>query len=64
MRTAADRLIRDDTRGQPGEQAVRDHLAIILGTESEYLERMDGIVGLFEREAPNGSAGWFGPVGS
>ena len=64
MRTAADRLIRDDARGQPGATAVRDHLAIILGTESEYLERMDRIVGLFEREARTGSAGWSGPAGS
>ncbi|MFI5455979.1 MAG: type IV pili methyl-accepting chemotaxis transducer N-terminal domain-containing protein [Isosphaerales bacterium] len=51
MRTAADRLIRDEARGQPGEPAARDDLAIILGAEGEYLERMDRVVGLFEREA-------------
>ncbi len=51
MRTAAERLIRDDTRGQPDSPAARDDLAAILGAEAEYLERMDKVVGLFEREA-------------
>jgi len=51
MRAAADGLIRDEARRQPGEPAARDELAIILGAEAEYLERMDKVVGLFEREA-------------
>ncbi len=51
MRTAADRLIRDESRGQLGQPAAHDELAIILGAESEYLERMDQVVGIFEREA-------------
>ena len=51
MRTAAERLIRDEARGQPGAPAARDDLATILGAEAEYLERMDNVVGLFEREA-------------
>ena len=51
MRTAAERLIREDARRQPGSPADRDDLATILGAEAEYLERMDKVVGLFEREA-------------
>ncbi len=51
MRAAAERLIQHDTGGQQGEVAAQDDLAIILGAEAQYLERMDSTVGLFEREA-------------
>ena len=51
MRTAAERLIRAHVRGQTGSPATRDDLATILGSEADYLERMDQVVGLFEREA-------------
>jgi two-component system, LuxR family, sensor kinase FixL len=51
MRTAADRLIRDEGRRQPADSTTQDDLAIILGAEAEYLQRMDQVVGLFEREA-------------
>jgi two-component system, LuxR family, sensor kinase FixL len=51
IRTAAEQLIRDGARTQPGEAAARDDLAVILGAEGEYLERMDKLVGQFEREA-------------
>jgi C4-dicarboxylate-specific signal transduction histidine kinase len=36
---------------RPEERASPDDLATILRSEGTYLERMDGIVGLFEREA-------------
>jgi two-component system, LuxR family, sensor kinase FixL len=51
MKAAAERLIGDGARGQPGSGAARDDLAIILDAEAEYLERMDTVVGLYEREA-------------
>jgi two-component system, LuxR family, sensor kinase FixL len=51
MRAAAERLIRQEARAQRGESAARDDLATILGAEAEYLERMDKVAGLFEREA-------------
>ena len=51
MRSATERLIREGTLGQPRSAAAHDDLATILGAEAEYLERMDKIVGLYEREA-------------
>ncbi len=51
MRDAASRLIRDEARSRPGEPGIRDDIATILEAEPEYLERMDRVVGLFEREA-------------
>jgi signal transduction histidine kinase len=46
MRAAAARLLRDD-----GVAAAGVPLAVILEAESEFLTRMERIVGLFEREA-------------
>ena len=52
MRAAAERLIRDrGWRAGRREQPRADDLATILGAEAEYLERMDSVVGLLEREA-------------
>ena len=51
MRAAAERLIHDDARQQPGEPVAHDDLSTLLGAEAEYLERMHRVVGLYEREA-------------
>jgi two-component system sensor kinase FixL len=51
MRDAAARLKSGGAPGQAGERAEHADVAVILGAEAEYLERMDTIVGLFEREA-------------
>jgi two-component system sensor kinase FixL len=50
MRDAATRLIRRATQGRAGHLEA-DDLAAILDVEPEYLEQMDGVVSLFEREA-------------
>ncbi len=51
MRDAANRIIKEARQSPRGGRAVADDLATILAAESEYLERMDAIVGLLEREA-------------
>jgi two-component system, LuxR family, sensor kinase FixL len=51
MRDAARRMIERETEPPRGDRDEANDVAIILGTESEYLERMDNIVGLLERQA-------------
>jgi two-component system, LuxR family, sensor kinase FixL len=51
IRDAASHLEQRGARGQPGDAETRGDLDSILEAEPTYLERMDHIVGLLEREA-------------
>jgi two-component system sensor kinase FixL len=50
LRDAALRLVRDGDGRRRDAAAAHNDLATILALEGQYLERMDRIVGLFERE--------------
>jgi two-component system sensor kinase FixL len=51
IRDAATRLSQEATEGHVGGPVAARDLATIMNAEPEYLERMDGVVTLFEHEA-------------
>ena len=51
MRDAARQVIRADENDQPDAATVHEGLGIIRDNEGEYLQKMDRVVGLYEREA-------------
>ena len=56
MQAAARRVIRAGEADSPDVTVIPEGLAGILDNEAEYLNRMDRIVGLFERQACGGGS--------